>query len=354
MQRDPVERAARSEQDLYDVATWEPRSAVDRLAARLYGAILPTVRAVLILVAVVLLVVLVVGGVLSAVLEPEVGALVALSAAPALLLAVYVWRADVTTEEPLGLLVATFLLGLLFAPFAGIVNDALSGAVGVDLDSTLLAVPFFFLVVGPGEEVVKLAAVRLYAYRDPRFDAVVDGAVYGAVAGLGFATIENALYISQQLAANGDGVAFGVTAVRALAGPGHVIYSGIAGYYLGMAKFNPDDAGPLVVKGLLVAAVVHALYNSLVGIVPSLLAVSAGVPLVVGFVGFVVVYDSLAGYYLYRKLERYRRTYHDVGAGGTPDPTPEVTEFDDSFRRGGGAHRSGSGSGSEPETEPGR
>jgi RsiW-degrading membrane proteinase PrsW (M82 family) len=334
MQRDPVERAADDEEDLYDVATWEPRSRIDRLAAWLYRAILPTVQAVLVLVALVLLVVLVVGGVLSAVLDPMVGTLVTLSVVPALLLAAYVWRADVTTGEPLALLVPTFVLGLLFAPFAGIVNDVASGALGVDLDASPLAIPFFFLVVGPGEEVVKLAAVRLYAYRNLRFDAVVDGAVYGAVAGLGFATIENALYISQQLAANGGAV--DITVVRALAGPGHVIYSGIAGYYLGLAKFNSDDAGPLVVKGLLVAAVVHALYNSLAGIVVPLLQAVAGVPVGVGLVGFVVVYDSLAGYYLYRKLERYRNTYRDVSAGGTPDPTPEVTEFDDDFTPGEG------------------
>lgn len=37
-----------------------------------------------------------------------------------------------------------------------------------------------------------------------------------------------------------------------LAGPGHIRYPALAGYYLGVARFNGDNYGPLVVKGLLV------------------------------------------------------------------------------------------------------
>jgi hypothetical protein len=85
---------------------------------------------------------------------------------------------------------------------------------------------------------------------------------------LGFATIENAIYIAGQvydpmityvLTAGG-----GIAPLRALAGPGHIIYSAIAGYYLGLAKFNPEDAGPIVVKGLVVAYVLHAPYKTAV------------------------------------------------------------------------------------------
>jgi RsiW-degrading membrane proteinase PrsW (M82 family) len=181
---------------------------------------------------------------------------------------------------------------------------------------------------------VKLLAVRLYAYRSPAFDAVIDGAVYGAVAGLGFATIENAVYISGQTQGIGDPlnlVATGgaITAVRALAGPGHVIYSAFAGYYLGLARFNPDRAGPIVVKGLLIAALIHALYNTLSSVAPQLIAGYFGIPWFLGFLGFVLVYDGLFGLILLRKIERYRRAYRDAHDNG-PDggPTADLTEFD--------------------------
>jgi len=164
--------------------------------------------------------------------------------------------------------------------------------------------------------------VRLYAYTDARFDAVIDGAVYGAIAGLGFAVIENLVYIAQNVeleeltfgvAALGAGD--GIAALRALAGPGHVIYSAFAGYYLGLAKFNPDDRGPIVVKGLVIAAAIHALYNSLVG--PATVGISAisGLPQVPSLFVFVLLFQGFFGYLLVRKLRRYRDVYTDTRNG---------------------------------------
>ncbi|PSQ18418.1 PrsW family intramembrane metalloprotease, partial [Halobacteriales archaeon QS_7_69_60] len=194
---------------------------------------------------------------------------------------------------------------------------------------------------------VKMLAVRLYAYRDDRFDSVVDGAVYGAVAGLGFATIENVLYITQNLQGSGalitaatiDVVAqfsetvdegSQITAVRSLAGPGHVIYSAFAGYYLGLAKFNRENAVPIIIKGIIIAAFIHATYNTLAGIVPGLVGlVVPGVPALVVFFGFVVVYAGLFFAILYRKLQRYRRAYERAYDDADPgEMDPELTEFD--------------------------
>ncbi|ERH12368.1 MAG: hypothetical protein J07HB67_01386 [halophilic archaeon J07HB67] len=168
-------------------------------------------------------------------------------------------------------------------------------------------------------------AVRLYAYRDERFDTVLDGAVYGAMAGLGFAFIENALYIQRGLmgADAGAGLALAVvgteiTLTRALAGPGHVIYSAFAGYYLGLARFNPDDRGPIVIKGLLIAAAIHATYNSTVGLGAAVFA-ALGVPDLVAAFAYILLYDGLFGALLLRKLNRYRRTYRQLNAGRDSD-----------------------------------
>lgn len=329
---DPIKRAADDTRDLQEVATWEPRSRLDLVATSVHRVGLSILRAIIIVLAVaVLLAQLVLGG-LAVIADPIIGTLVVLSVVPALAIAGYIWYIDVTTREPLSLLVATFLLGVLFAGFAGIVN-AIGGAVFLSAGAVLAALmpgleavwmflglmAFFFLVVGPVEEAVKLLAVRLYAYRSERFDAVINGAVYGAVAGLGFATIENALYIAQGLGTDVGGFEAlrpggDIAAARALAGPGHVLYSAIAGFYLGLAKFNPDRAGPLVVKGILIAAVFHALYNTLVGPAPEFIAATVG-PITepVGLFGFVVVYLALVGVFLYRKIARYARVYHDVG-----------------------------------------
>jgi len=341
-QRDPVEARAERSHDLYDIATWEPRSRLDRLSERVYGGIVRIARYFVYLAALLITIGIVVQTV-SAAVEfvsfPIIGVLTGLSAIPAFGLALYVYVADVTTSEPLSLLVATFVLSVLFAGFAAIINSVFGfiqtfGPIGY--------VAFFFVVVAPVEETVKLLSVRLYAFRDDRFDAVIDGAVYGAIAGLGFATIENAIYISRgvldttqtmgpgyltQLAAAG-----GTTAVRALAGPGHVIYSAFAGYYLGLAKFNSDRAGPIVVKGLLIAAFIHALYNTLATIgIPVLMELFPDVPQLLVFLGFVVVFQGFFGLLLFRKLRRYTRTYKAVRSDAersSGEIDVESTEFD--------------------------
>ncbi|GGK56424.1 PrsW family intramembrane metalloprotease [Haloarcula sebkhae] len=338
--QDPVEANADGSADLYEISTWEPRSTLDRFAHWLYHIGIRTLRYLVILAAILILLLQVAFGSLGALSDqPLFAGMAILSAVPAFGLAAYIYYADVTTEEPLTLLVGTFLLGVLFAGFAGILNGRLGEPVQA-IGSGFGLVPFlgqvfvFFLIVGPVEETVKLLAVRLYAFRDNRFDAVVDGAVYGAAAGLGFATIENALYITQNaematgtvelLAASSD-----ITAVRALAGPGHVIYSAFAGYYLGLAKFNPDDAGPIVLKGLLIASLIHAVYNTLAGPVTAIVATIYNVDFLVAFFGFVIVYDSFFGLLLLKKVHTYRRAYKR--AHEDPDETalrPEQTEFD--------------------------
>lgn len=323
---DPVEAAA-DDTDLYGISTWEQRSLLDTTSAAIYWVIVRIGQGVVILLALGILVGIGGVGVLT---DPELGLLTALSILPALALAGYIWYSDVTTNEPLSLMAATFLLGVLTAGFAAVLNSALQpffstlGFVGMVL--------FFYLVVGPVEETVKLLAVRLYAYNAHRFNAVIDGAVYGAVAGLGFATIENALYISQAIEDVGRlslgldliGIGGDITATRALAGPGHVIYSAFAGYYLGLAKFNPGDRGPIVVKGVLIAAVIHATYNATVGIASGLIQSVTGLPEFGAFFVYLVLYVGFFGYLLYRKIKRYRIAYLTAHANDRSEGAEDI------------------------------
>jgi len=337
--QDPVAENADRSVDLYEISDWEVRSRFDRAVNWLYYAGQRALRVAVVLTAIAILGIQLAFGSLGVLgIQPLFAVLAVLSAIPALVLAAYIYYADVTTSEPLTLLVGTFLLGVLFAGFAGILNEVLGYPArligsGFGLFAPTGLVFFFFVVVGPVEEAVKLLAVRLYAFRDDRFDAVIDGAVYGAAAGLGFATIENALYIVQNTEvvmgpARAISEGSGITAVRALAGPGHVIYSAFAGYYLGLAKFNPKNAGPIVLKGLLIAAVVHAGYNTLSGPVILILSAVYGVGQFTAFVGFVVVYDGIFILLLLRKLDTYRQAYRQAQNSDTPQSEPRVPDFE--------------------------
>lgn len=316
-------------EDLYDIAEWYSRTAIDRLSVSLYGALHASKRYGLIALALILFVVQLAFAGLLVFRDPRLGILALLSAVPALAIVAYVWYDDPTRREPVDTLAITFVLAVLFASFAALLNSVFQ--VFFQLIPVVGMALFFFLVVGPIEETVKWLAIRSHAYRKETFDAVIDGAVYGAVAGLGFATIENALYITQGYAqaAEAAGVsqieqAVGTATSRAFVGPGHVLYSAFAGYYLGLAKFNRESAGPIVVKGILIAALIHATYNTLVSYVPFSLSPSP----VLAFLGFILVFDGIVGYALYRKLSRYTRYYRraeersrarEAGARGDED-----------------------------------
>ena len=335
---DPVEEGAADGRDLYDIATWEPRTVLDRTAVRLHSALAGGARLSVVLLAAFVFLLQIGGVVWLASQNPTVGAVALLSAIPALVLVAFVWRQDVVEKEPLDTLAVTFVLSVLFASFAATANTF--------LQETFRMIPlvgmglFYFLVVAPVEETVKWLAVRLHGYRRPEFEAVVDGAVYGAVAGLGFATIENTLYVVQGFlraqeagATQAVGAAIGTATSRALAGPGHVIYSAWAGYYLGLAKFNREYRGPIVVKGLLIAVVLHGAYNTTVTYVPALFS-----PPNWWYLLFVVAFDGTFFYLLYRKLGRYRDNYAAVDGearaqesddGETADTEPEGRTIDD-------------------------
>ncbi|MFB6180080.1 MAG: PrsW family intramembrane metalloprotease [Halorientalis sp.] len=266
--RDPVERVLGGSRDLYDIATWENRTALDGVAVALARGLSASKRPLVLALAVLIILVQIAVTGFAVIRDPTLGLLTLLSVLPAFALAAFIWYDDPTLPESLRPLVVTFLLGMAFAGFAAITNSLLGSL--FTLIPVIGTVLMFFLVVGPVEEFVKWLAVRFFAYRRDEFDAVIDGAVYGAMAGLGFATIENVLYITTAYIDAVHGglsvlpATIGTAGVRSLAGPGHVIYASFSGYYLGLAKFNRDNAGPIVVKGLLIAAFIHALYDTAV------------------------------------------------------------------------------------------
>lgn len=274
--------------------------------------------------------------------EPLLVGFLVLSALPAVAIAGYVWYVDVSVRTSRVIPVAMILLGGVMASVAH-VGIELVGGYYVDvwetsgfLDGSVpLAIVFaglFLFVAAPIEESVKLLVVRLYAFSGPHFTNVISGALFGALAGLGFATVENAVVISEGLSADGragDGV--GATAtIRAIAGPGHVLYAAIAGYYLGLARFNPRYRIPLLVQGLAIAICLHAIYNIMVfdGTVDvsAHLAVLLGVSEMAALVSFAVFYHGLVLIVLIHKLSIYRNAH--CQAMEPADGDVDLTEFD--------------------------
>ena len=105
------------------------------------------------------------------------------------------------------------------------------------------------------EELFKFAVLYFYARRLSDFDEPMDGIVYGVTASLGFATLENVLYVVD------GGVA--VAIVRAFtAVPGHALLGVIMGFYFGLAHFAPRRRGIRLFAAYVTPVIFHGIYNT--------------------------------------------------------------------------------------------
>lgn len=180
--------------------------------------------------------------------------LIGVSLIPALLWMWFFRAQDSCEKERPKTLLVSFVAGMLAVAPAILLEEPFRTL--METGSTAARILIAFGVVGLGEEALKLLAVYWSVYRRPEFNEVVDGMIYSIAAALGFAGVENLLYT----------MTFGVRVapVRALVSSlAHGAFSGLAGYYLGLARFNYGDVRWMVFRGLCIAALLHGLYNTL-------------------------------------------------------------------------------------------
>jgi RsiW-degrading membrane proteinase PrsW (M82 family) len=180
--------------------------------------------------------------------------LAASAVVPSLLLIWYFRSRDVN-PEPGRVVWATFFLGVLTVIPVLIVDQPIVAALSDASDAMQKGFGEAFFVAAMPEEFFKFLVITLYASRHKEFDEPMDGIVYGAIASLGFATLENVLYVSQ----GGLSVAI-LRAITAV--PGHAFMGAIAGYYVGQAKFDRSRRWRLLLQGYITAVILHGLYDA--------------------------------------------------------------------------------------------
>ncbi len=176
-----------------------------------------------------------------------------LAALPAVVILLYFRRLDKARPEPLGLIGRSVLYGFL----------AVIPAAAIELGIMFLAperpsLPsrlfYAFAVAGLVEESVKLYFIRRYILRRAEFNERADGIVYAICVSMGFAFVENFMYGYRDA---------GVLLARAFSAvPGHALFSGIMGYYIGLSKIEPGRARAWA-RGLAWAVLLHGLYDFL-------------------------------------------------------------------------------------------
>lgn len=181
--------------------------------------------------------------------------------APAVLLFFYIRKKDKIEPEPMKLLLQLAGLGAL-SIVPAVIIELIGGAVlSLVLSESSPIYQFLdcFLVIAVAEEGCKFACLFLRTWWSKEFNYTYDAVVYAVSVSLGFAALENILYVFEG--------GFGVALLRALTSiPGHTIFAIYMGYHYGIAKKAAcAHKTPLMIAGFAISMIlpilIHGFYD---------------------------------------------------------------------------------------------
>lgn len=190
--------------------------------------------------------------------------LLVLSVLPSILLGNYIYKKDSIEKESTGLLVKCVFGGILAVVAVIVLSIILQLVFPVlqdDTDYTLFQKALeCFIEIALVEEGFKLLFLRLFTWKDKEYSHLFDGIVYSVFIAIGFATLENIMYIfsTQSLF---------VAILRALCSvPGHIFFGIYMGYYYGQAKRaslygKNKDKNIYMIKALLLPTLLHGFFD---------------------------------------------------------------------------------------------
>ena len=206
--------------------------------------------------------------------------------APIAILAYYIYRRDKFQKEPVKELLKAFGMGILSVPVSLLISTPLefAGFYSMETQTLLDAVKLSFLGAAIPEEIAKFLMLWLFVRKSRCFDENVDGIVYASVVSLGFAAVENILYLVTNYE---SWISVGIT--RALFSvPGHFFFGVLMGYYYSLFRFYP--AAGRKVKWLVLGAPIlaHGLFDTILFSVEVLPGLSAAL-----MITFILLCNSL-------------------------------------------------------------
>jgi RsiW-degrading membrane proteinase PrsW (M82 family) len=203
------------------------------------------------------------------------------SIAPALFIMYLIYSRDLQ-KEPKSMLMKAFFGGILSIFIALLFAMPLS-----EYESSIpsgLARSFYtsFFCAGIPEEFGKWIIFYWLIKKAKDFDQYYDGILYAIFISMGFALVENVLYVMK----GGMGVAI----MRAiLAVPGHMLFAVPMGYYLSISKFEPaNEAKKHIALSLIIPILLHGTYDFLLFYMEAKSKINSSivVPLFLVFIAF--------------------------------------------------------------------
>ena len=180
---------------------------------------------------------------------------------PAIILMVYVYQHDKIEKEPFRLLLVLFIFGALSCIPAGLLEDFFSGVLdSMNIqDTQTYYIIMCFGIVACSEEGLKLFFLKRKTWKCPDFNYTFDGLLYSVCVSLGFAGLENIMYVLHY--------GFGVVISRGLLSvPGHCTFAIFMGLFYSRAKFysaygNKIRAGVNKLLSFVVPVLLHGYYD---------------------------------------------------------------------------------------------
>lgn len=173
--------------------------------------------------------------------------------APVVIIATYIYYRDKYEKEPIRLLLFALIVGGLTVIPILFLEQFLSSFTGL-FYGLMAAAWKAFVVAAFSEELFKYIALYLLIWKSPEFNEKFDGIVYATYVSLGFAAVENVLYVMD--GGLSTGLMRAITAV-----PAHAIFGITMGFYFGMAKFYEKQRANFKLKALAFPILLHGIYD---------------------------------------------------------------------------------------------
>lgn len=180
--------------------------------------------------------------------------LLGLALGPGVAIALFIYLKDKHEREPIKLLLISFFYGVLSTLVTFFISSLFDGAFTLEKGNLLDEFYNAFFLVALVEEFSKFIFVRFILYNNKNFNEPFDGIVYAVMVGMGFATLENVLYVFNY------GIPTGIVRIFT-AVPAHASFAILMGYFLGRAKFTHHNEFYLSVLALLSATLFHGAYD---------------------------------------------------------------------------------------------
>lgn len=180
-------------------------------------------------------------------------AIIIAALAPGLALLTFFYLKDRYQPEPLKMVIRLFIFGAIIGFPVMIIQY------GIKTEVTNHIVFTSFISVGLLEEFFKWFIIYFLVYNHSEFDEAYDGIVYAVAVSLGFATLENFLYLMTE--------GLSIAIIRALLPvSGHALFGVIMGYYLGLAKFMPKRSSQIkmLMLSIMYPILIHGSYDLLI------------------------------------------------------------------------------------------